>query len=474
MKLFSSSSSQKGFTLIELTIVLVITGLMISGFTRLLSVYVIQRQEAAMQTTSRSVRTALSEFVDERQRLPCPAPLNAQRDGPTFGVPQETDLTTDTPCDISSGGVFFIEGVVGDVTDDVYIGAVPTQALNIASQYAVDPHKNRLTYAVSAQLAKTDGLIDRTAPGAITIKQTATSNLTGVQFALISHGPDGAGSYTSDGVQNGTACIGSTAHADDENCNNSDNIFADFQQARNESSLEYFDDSIAFQFFDNTTSGWWEETSVGSNDIVNRNTGNLLIKAGSNLGIGTDTPTATFHVAGDAAFDELIKVGVAADTDCDVDHVGAIRYVSITDGMEYCAADDGGGNPGWVVFMTGTAGTGGLPTGCAEGESVIFDATGNPVCATGSGVIGKFSLRVQHRVVGAHNGLQIIITCGSAATGTAYCSGSSQTFPRPTLRYGCNSGILVFTGQQPNTSLTTGGHGIVLKQGTHNYICLGD
>ncbi|CAI2717541.1 type II secretion system protein [Nitrospina watsonii] len=273
-----------GFTLIELSIVFVIAGLMLAGFVRTLELYLVQKQEAEMVEISAHVRTSLSDFIEANKRFPCPSPLDVPVTDASFGEEQTTGSGPTLVCDATATGVFLDDKGDGTPVNDVYIGGVPVRTLGLGNQYSMDPRDNRLTYAISVKLAVEDGMLNPTEPGSITIHQAAGAPITDAQFTLIAHGLDGAGSYTASGALHGTAC--NVLHADGENCD-MDGEFRDVEISRGETA-SYFDDRTAFSLLDDKIDGWWEATDPTGTNIVNRNPGNV--------GIGTDDPQAALHV----------------------------------------------------------------------------------------------------------------------------------------------------------------------------------
>lgn len=145
------SRPQGGFTLTELTIVLVIVALLIGGMLVPLSA---QRDIQNTNETQRqltSINEALFGFVAGQGRLPCPATPASKG--------QESFCTNPTKSE-DCGVELFIEQAHGRCTD-FFNGFVPAATLGVSptnSQgFAIDAWGNRLRYAVSDKSA---GAID--------------------------------------------------------------------------------------------------------------------------------------------------------------------------------------------------------------------------------------------------------------------------------------------------------------------------
>ena len=239
---------RSGFTLVEIAIVMIVIGLLMSGFIRFMGVFAAQKEITEMEDTYEVVKGALSDFryadpdpddadpTEINARYPCPASPSAPRGDVAFGV---EDCTT-------NNGVVEVIGTGGR---PVLIGTVPTTTLGISSAHMLDPYDNRLTYAVTTEVPPLGALSVPGVAGGITIDPTVSGTpITNAKFALLSHGRDGAGSYTAAGVASATVCrVGQTA--DSENCDY-DAQFSEIQLVRADTAA-FYDDTVAFSLSNN-------------------------------------------------------------------------------------------------------------------------------------------------------------------------------------------------------------------------------
>ena len=137
----NSKNTEKGFTLVELAVVLIISGLIVSVF---VSAYL--RWKDILQATHTEenmavVADAVSAFVSLNYRIPCPA--NPANDGPE---PFGTELGSDRQ---PPGG----DGVVDDIGNcpaaAQWEGIVPFATLGLDASFARDGWGNYYTYKVN-------------------------------------------------------------------------------------------------------------------------------------------------------------------------------------------------------------------------------------------------------------------------------------------------------------------------------------
>ncbi len=190
-------SSKQGFSLVEISIVLVILSVVLSGVLPYITESVDSGNVDDTLERVEAIENALLAFkASSEDRMPCPAdPAAAPRDA-TFGFETATPGTC-------TGSLSAANSVAGDV---------PVKDIGLPDEYAFDGYGRKFTYAVTT--AATSSWTD----GAITVNDsTPAARTTAAVYVLISHGPNGHGGRTKAA---GTArYAGSNAGANElENC----------------------------------------------------------------------------------------------------------------------------------------------------------------------------------------------------------------------------------------------------------------
>lgn len=252
---------QKGFTLLELAISMVIVGLLMVGAVSAYTVYNQKEQVTKTQSNIDEVNEAIAAFQQEHGFFPCPA---APGDASASSGPG-----TASDCSVGTGapdGVPNAQGLISNVTGQmrpalpaglqnlrVRIGVVPItvnvpgEGLRqlVSGERMVDGWRNRLTYAVIEQMAMDGPTFNAAGTGAIRIQRRGGGpDVDGTaRFIVLSHGPDGVGAYTATGAVRQPCGVGSD---DDINCDG-DNVFTSIGLAGTRSTTgdnNNFDDFV--------------------------------------------------------------------------------------------------------------------------------------------------------------------------------------------------------------------------------------
>jgi prepilin-type N-terminal cleavage/methylation domain-containing protein len=259
---------RRGFTLLEISIVLLIMAAVMGGGAVIFAASLHQRQSDDTKAKLAVLQVALLDYRRAFNRLPCPA--DATRDSNAssnnyFGIESATiDNNPVSPtyhevigCNFGSGTpqANFNSGS----TDE---GMVPTKTLGLPDDYAFDDWGRRIMYAVDQRLTLTDAFttipVTDSTPR-ITVNNTmAGSTPTQITnlavYVLVSFGPNGHGAYPRGfGAQRVNA--GSTNVDEAKNCHcNSDGtsgafsgVFVQKVETQNPNNLQdSFDDIVVF------------------------------------------------------------------------------------------------------------------------------------------------------------------------------------------------------------------------------------
>ncbi len=187
-------SPNSGFTLIELSVVLAIIGVILYGSMSLLVVSIQSSQVNTTVATMDAIENALLNFRVAFGRIPCPADLTLSASNANYGV----EAANTGSC---TGGTPAANFIAASGTAE---GGVPTRALRLPDSYMYDGWGHKLRYAMnpnySVSTSTTCSLGAVSAP-AITINDASgAARSTQAIYAIISHGANGHGAYTSNGL----------------------------------------------------------------------------------------------------------------------------------------------------------------------------------------------------------------------------------------------------------------------------------
>jgi prepilin-type N-terminal cleavage/methylation domain-containing protein len=212
----------RGFTLIEMAIVLVIMTILIGGLAMPLSAQIQTRRIAETKKTMEEAREALIGFAminngtpSTNRRFPCP---DIEGDG--------TESLSGDECAQSSGFLPWVD-------------------LGVANQ---DAWGNHLRYEVDRDLADPNKgfatAVTTTFP-ALTVCQTHTCNVTvagNLAFVLVSHGPNGWGARNI----NGNTLASPSGDDEKDNLDNSDQTYVSRSATKPNTTNGEFDDLLAW------------------------------------------------------------------------------------------------------------------------------------------------------------------------------------------------------------------------------------
>ena len=246
------TTQTRGFTLIEMSVVIVLIGAIIGTVAVVFSSVLKQFQYKETATKLEAIQNALYEYRVAFNTLPCPADITLAIGDTHFGVMAQNlgSCTGGVPAANFSG--------TGFTAQEPREGMVPTQALHLPDDYAFDGWGHRIMYVVNKDLTQAGAFnivngYDPTLRMTIKNEQGIASTQLAA-YVLISFGPDGHGAFPRKGGS--TRINAGVVNADElNNCDCStavaatglDGIFVQKSTTLNPSNtLDSFDDIVVY------------------------------------------------------------------------------------------------------------------------------------------------------------------------------------------------------------------------------------
>ena len=229
--------SQHGFTLVELAVLVLITGIVMATLVSMIPGQDQRADRVATKSHLAEIVDGIEAYVARNGHLPCVASRSELPNTANYGRQVLANCVTDTSMPagterINVGGGAYIR-----------LGVVPTRDLLLSDRYMADEYGNRYTYVVMEGL--TSAASFAASAGKLTILDGDGGTLTAeAGYAVLSHGKDGKGAYRELSGALKVAC-GASANLDVENCDGD----ATFRAASySESTVEasFFDDFIHY------------------------------------------------------------------------------------------------------------------------------------------------------------------------------------------------------------------------------------
>ena len=179
-------STKHAFTLLEMSVVLVIISLVLAGG---LAIFVKFAEQAGYQLTQKrlvKLQDALLEYRQIYGRLPCPADINDATTAATFGLESGDKGECGSPPDFQYA-----------TDNDVIAGALPVRTLGLSDHYAFDSWGSRILYAVDRRYTNNGGfsIYGAASTGKLVVTIQASSSTAAAVYVLLSHGPNRHGAY---------------------------------------------------------------------------------------------------------------------------------------------------------------------------------------------------------------------------------------------------------------------------------------
>ncbi len=322
---------QSGMTLIDLSIFLMVIGLLTAGLIQTYQVWKYAKAKSVAEDNIGGINKAISDFYYDNFVYPCPAIQNLTPNQAGFGV-------ADCP------GTFI-------AANNTYSGSVPFVTLKIPMEMSLDGWNNRLRYVVARPLTilpvpatpATTITVQRFLPRTLTLPRincpgTMDLDRTNVHFILLSHGPKGIGAFTTGGTQVEACPTGGGAPRDAENCDGDATFFDSVCARGDQEGIGYYDD--IFSADDSLPSRTWVYSTAANSDPTD------IVTTISQVGINTMTPFGAAATAGVDVVGNVRSDGaIISDTLCDTDDANCFSP-SLIAGPAYpqndCAQTSGG------------------------------------------------------------------------------------------------------------------------------------
>jgi len=217
---------KKAYSLLELSIVLVIMGFIAFTFTAVIDSFLkVNRFKTSFQRLD-LVESSLLRFLNENRGLPCPAGHDLSSNDTGFGEDGDS-------CDASSVTEVCADAEAYEVAGVVvgYKGSIPAITLDLPTEYMYDGFDRRFTYFVSSDLICKNGVDinsgfysnEDNLPIVYNKPNTSTSvyEYQKNAYVIVSHGKNGFGAYTKSGEKIST----DSASSDEIENSDSDNEF---------------------------------------------------------------------------------------------------------------------------------------------------------------------------------------------------------------------------------------------------------
>jgi len=322
-------SSERGFSLVELALVMLIFGLTLLFISRFVSLYTLNARLEKTEETITLTNSALNEFFGLEGRYPCPADPDLAPGDINYGVelcrtaPIDPNSCAGTPGGITCTSVGSRDGDLNGNPDQVMIGSLPFRTLldvvrftSFTETNAFDGHGRQLTYAVTEPMSyQSLSTINpaNTNSGAISVIDENNIPLTEpdgmAHYVIVSHGENGRGAFSREGVEVDNCLVTSLPASpgvpsptppgisptgieiEIENCDRNDAIFAKAIQSGADN--DFFNDDTSSFTTRGLTTLWRRSLASPSGEayIYNTNTGNV--------GIGVQNPLHRLHIVGD-------------------------------------------------------------------------------------------------------------------------------------------------------------------------------
>lgn len=328
------TNKEAGYSLIEMAIGLLILGIVLAGIFHAYGLYMTNERITKTQMIVDNAASRLQTYRHENGFYPCPAPLNADRTDPAYGVPTDCSDTSQAIATCTDG-ICIEESVRTDMGTKprVRVGMIPFRALQLDEKEIADAYGSRLLYAVTERQAVIATFQEKEG-GVDIIDENGTSQVTppgSANFIVISHGPNAVGAYNRFGAIQ-TACAAAVPSLELENCRDfaappNDSVYA-FSGLSLSGAANNFDDVV--QYFVSSETPLWRREDPLSENIVDMSDGNV--------GVGTASPAQTLTITQSTVATTGANAGSLVNTNKKGagEHSGALRASANIQADSYC------------------------------------------------------------------------------------------------------------------------------------------
>ncbi len=211
LRLFKNNGKKRAYTLLEMSIVLVVFSVLVTGGITLTTSMMGNAKKEVSNQRIATIYEAMGRFVAENKRLPCPASITIAKSEIGYGQESSGDCILRGDAGIYSST---------DVQNIVY-GMVPVNSLGLSDDIAEDGFGSKFSYVVNSHLTVRDdpssyvsvhdssiggddyrqgfGLYRQVSNEALNVTQLSSGNSIGdVAFAIIGHGANKNGAFSAE------------------------------------------------------------------------------------------------------------------------------------------------------------------------------------------------------------------------------------------------------------------------------------
>jgi prepilin-type N-terminal cleavage/methylation domain-containing protein len=219
----SLHTSRRGFSLLEMSIVMVIIAAVVASGAMMGQSTIDTARKVSTNNKLDAIEAALMAYRQAYNRLPCPGDAtltDSAANAATYGV--EAANKGSCTGSLPAANASYTLGVNSNTSSPVLSGsvvvegAVPVRTLGLPDEFQLDGWGRKIAYAVPAPYTASNAFVTygiSPSCGAITVENAAHGYRTQTAvYALVSYGPDGHGGY----VKTGTRFNGKSTNADED------------------------------------------------------------------------------------------------------------------------------------------------------------------------------------------------------------------------------------------------------------------